>query len=345
MPPLPRLRRPLRSLALTLALGTALIGVVCTSPVGTAHATEDVSPTISRIDGADRYAVAVKASSTGFTSASIVYIASGEKFADALSATSVAGWHNSPLLLTPAASLLPNVAAEVTRLHPTTIVVVGGTASVSDDVLEQLSRAATGATVLRIGGADRFEVSRALLQEPTVGVFHVEGVIVATGATFPDALTASPVATANMGVVLLVNGTENAPTAVETSLIGALRAGGVVIAGGNNSVSASFENELRNHFATNRRAGADRFEVGANINNWGFANGATTAYLASGLTFPDALSGGSLAAHDRAPLYVVQQNCVPSSVLNELDRLKPSRIVLLGGINTLGAGVANLQPC
>ncbi|MCS5734394.1 cell wall-binding repeat-containing protein [Herbiconiux daphne] len=335
--------RPIRMIA-SLAVMVAAFVVIGAGPTSNALAGAPVLPATTRIDGADRYAVAVKASSTGFTSASVIYVASGEKFADALSATSVAGLHNSPLLLTPAASLLPNVAAEVTRLHPTTIVVVGGTASVSDDVLEQLSRAATGATVLRIGGADRFEVSRALVSDPTVGVDHAFGVLVATGATFPDALTASPAAAKLGSPVMLVNGAASASTPAERAII--LRLGRhAEIIGGPNSVSEKFEEDLRRDVFVGRLSGADRFEVGANVNASVFNEGATTAYLASGLTFPDALSGGSLAAHDRAPLYVVQQNCVPGSVLTELDRLKPSRIVLLGGTNTLGAGVANLQPC
>ncbi|WP_291051141.1 cell wall-binding repeat-containing protein [Herbiconiux sp.] len=306
-------------------------------------AAAELLPTPVRLAGTDRYDQAVRAASA-FGSADTVYLASGEKFADALSASAVAGAHGSPLLLTAADTVPPTVLAQIVRLTPRTVVVVGGPLSVSDGVLEAISRQVTGATVVRVDGADRYEVSRALVVDPVVGVPHASELYLASGADFPDALTASPAAVHRHAPVLLVDGGEAAPSAAETELMRALGVRAVTIVGGPRSVGSALEAELRSTMAVSRIAGADRYEVGVAVNRADF-DSASTVYLASAASFPDALSGGPLAALQSAPLYVVPQNCVPAAVLGELARLAPTRIVVLGGPATLGPGVDALRPC
>jgi putative cell wall-binding protein len=278
--------------------------------------------------------------------ADLVYVTSGEKFADALSTAAVAGRHAAPLLLTPRDAVPESVIAELGRLEATTIVVVGGPASVSDAAMEQLSQQVAGATVVRIGGADRYEVSRNLLTEPTFGAIRGTTVFAVTGANFPDALTASPAAVhAGGSPVLLVDGTEHSATDAEVSVLHGLGANDVHLVGGINSLSSELEVNLGNrHFLVTRSEGADRYEAGVNVNRWAF-DSASVVYLASGTSFPDALSGGPRAAMAGAPLYVVQPNCVPASVLGEIVRLQAQEIVILGGPNTLGQGVDALTPC
>ncbi len=304
-------------------------------------------PVPIRLAGADRYEQAVLAAQAAFTTSDTVFVASGEKFPDALSAVSVAAQNDAALLLTPAAALLPTVGDEIAALRPSVVVVVGGPASVSDAVLEQLSRRVRQAIVLRIGGADRFAVSRALIADASVGFGTADEIFVANGGGFADALTASPAAAAGARVhpVLLVDGAEPAPSAEETMVITGLGARSAHLVGGLHSIGAALESSLRTGGLGGRRfAGADRFEVGVLVNQQAFGS-ARVVYLASGLVFPDALSGGALAAHEKAPLYVVPQNCVPQPVLDELVRLAPSTIVVLGGPATLGPGVDALTPC
>jgi putative cell wall-binding protein len=334
-----------------LALAAALITSVqpaLASPLPHAH---KAAVPVMRIHGVDRYDQAVQVSRAK-READLVYLASGEKFADALSASAVAGAHRSPLLLTPRDSIPQGVVDELVRLQAKSIVIVGGPASVSDAVMSTISQSVTGATVTRVGGADRYEVSRNLIQDATVGIPRAELLFVATGATFPDALTASPAAVhagqqppilSSGAPVLLVNGAQTAPSGPESQLLASTGTTTIRIVGGTNSVSASFEASLAG-FDVSRIAGADRFEVGAGINQNTFAS-ASKVYLSSGVAFPDALSGGPLAASKSSPLYVVQTNCVPAAVLGEIGRLGPSSVVILGGPNTLGPGVESLTPC
>ena len=98
------------------------------------------APTVQRMSGADRYATAVSLSKATFGANSVgtVYVASGTSFPDGLSAGPVAGMRGGPLLLVPSGSLPSVVAAELKRLDPTSIVLVGGTGVVSDTVRNQI---------------------------------------------------------------------------------------------------------------------------------------------------------------------------------------------------------------
>ncbi|WP_440708286.1 cell wall-binding repeat-containing protein [Herbiconiux sp. YIM B11900] len=327
-------------LAMLSALVAALLGG---GAVGAQAEPKGVLPTPSRLAGGDRYDQAVRAAAA-FGRADTVYLASGEKFADALSASAVAGAHGSPLLLTSAGSVPAAVLAQLVRLTPRTVVVVGGALSVSDAVLETISRQVAGATVVRVDGADRYEVSRALVTDPEVGVPRASELYLASGADFPDALTASPAAVHRHAPVLLVDGAEAAPSAAETDVFRALGVTAITLVGGPRSLGSALETGLARTMPVTRIGGADRYEVGVAVNRAAFGS-ASTVYLASAASFPDALSGGPLAALQSAPLYVVPPSCVPSAVLAELDRLAPARIVILGGTATLGPGVDALRPC
>ncbi|WP_382306176.1 cell wall-binding repeat-containing protein [Herbiconiux sp. UC225_62] len=302
------------------------------------------TPTTSRIGGADRYAQADALAHASFQTSNIVYVASGEKFTDALSAGSVAGLRSSALLLTPANAMTPGTKAEITRLQPHQIVVVGGPASVAPAVEQGLVKDFPGATVTRIGGADRYDVSRSLLSNPSVGAGHTDWLSVANGGNFPDALSASPAAIARGGAVLLVDGSKTVLSDSEKHVLDGLGADQVSIAGGPASVSAALEHDISTLYPVTRNGGADRFDVAVSINNEVFGT-ADTVYLASGSTFPDALSAAPVAGAGHNPVYLAHTDCVPGAVLQEIVRIQPSKIVVLGGANTLTAAVEALKPC
>ncbi|MEV8214804.1 cell wall-binding repeat-containing protein [Leifsonia sp. NPDC077715] len=88
-----------------------------------------------------------------------------------------------------------------------------------------------------------------------------------------------------------------------------------------------------------RLAGDDRFGTSAAVSAATFAANAPVAYVASGLQFPDALSGSPAAARAHGPVLLVQPGAVPASVQTELKRLHPSKIVVLGGANSVSDAV------
>jgi putative cell wall-binding protein len=314
------------------------VGYSCTIDVREA-------PEVQSIAGTDRYDQAVDVSKLKFTSAKTVYIASGAKFPDALSAGSVAAHHEAPLLLTRADTIPDAVLAEIARLAPDDVVIVGGEASVSKAVHDRID-AQTTASITRIGGADRYAVSRTLVSHPEFG-FGTGGspqVFVATGRTFPDALTSTPAAAATGSPVLLVDGLATSFDVADIAVLEFLGATDVIITGGTASVSAALEEGIAARFDAVRLAGADRYQAGVAVNKGIFA-AAPDLYLASGTAFADALSGGVVAGIEKSPLYVTNSACLTNEVYVEIGRLAPKTVYTLGGPATLGAGVTSLTPC
>ncbi|MGH1550725.1 cell wall-binding repeat-containing protein [Leifsonia poae] len=296
-----------------------------------------------RTYGDDRYATSVAVSQREFPgTAPVVYIASGANYPDALSAGPAAAKRGGPLLLSTPSGLTAPVAAEVKRLKPATVVIVGGPNSISDAVLGQLHSAAPGATVSRAAGSDRFLTSRTVVS----GAFTTaDTVYLAAGANFPDALAAGGAAGAQGAPLLLVDGYASSVDAPTAALLSSLKAKNVELVGGPTVLSAGIATSLtQKGYTVGRLAGSDRYATAEAVNQHAYTH-ATTAILATGFGFPDALSATTLAATTSAPLYLAPGTCVPRGVLADLGRLGVGTVTLIGGPNVLTAGVASLTAC
>jgi putative cell wall-binding protein len=270
----------------------------------------------------------------------VAYVAVGTKFPDALTAGPAAAQQGGPVLLTTTDALPASVAAELARLAPQRIVVVGGPASVSDAVLAALD-AYTAGPVSRIGGPDRYAVAAGISAAtfaPGVPVAYV-----AVGTKFPDALTAGPAAAHGGGPVLLT-GTDSLPASIAAELT-RLAPQRIVVAGGPASVSDAVLVALDAYTSgpVSRIGGPDRYAVAAGISATTFA-GADTVYLANGANFPDALSGGPAAGFTDHPMLLTSTGSLPASIAAEISRLQPTRVIVLGGPASVSeAVIAQLQ--
>jgi len=303
---------------------------------------------VDRLAGANRYATAVEISQEAFpVSAATVYIASGANFPDALAAGPAAAYRNSPLLLVSRTSIPAEVSAEIARLNPGTIYIVGGTSVVSSEVESQL--AATGAVVVRLAGADRYDTGRRIvadvygIQDPasTTGVALV---YIATGRGFADALSAGPAAARVNGAVLLVDGLANSVPAATLALLDQLNPLEIKIAGGTGVVSTGIQAQLAGLYTVTRIAGSDRCSTSAAINADAFDT-APTVLWATGAGFPDALAGVGLAGQVDGPIMLVRPTCAPAAAKSDLWRLDTDQPFLLGGAGPLSAAVENRVSC
>jgi len=304
--------------------------------------TSTAASTADRIGGSDRYATAVAISTQAFTTgADLVFLASGINYPDALSAAPVAAALGAPLLLTNPRALPATVAAELQRLDPAEVIIVGGPTVVSPEV--EAAVRALGPEVRRVFGADRYATSRALVAEfaPPSSTLYI-----ATGRNFPDALAAAAAAGAQGAPVLLVNGLAATLDAPTRQLIAARSVETALIAGGSGVVSSGLEAALDAEVATVQRlAGRDRYETAVAINAHAFSS-ADRAFVATGAGFADALSGAVLAAVESAPLYLSGPTCLPRAVREAMiDTLQVERVTLLGGTGVLGARVVGLEAC
>jgi hypothetical protein len=287
--------------------------------------------TLARIAGSDRIATSVAASQTGFPtthSAAAVVLARSDTFADALAGTPLAVGKHGPLLLTSSASLSTATATEIQRvLAPgATVYVLGGISAVTPAVANAV--AALGHPVVRVSGADRFATA--------VAVASVLGnpntVFEADGTNFPDALSAGSAAAEAGGVVLLTAGSgQSGPTA---GYLAAHPSAKRYAIGG----PAAHADPLAKAFA-----GSDRFATSVLVAQAFFPTPAAIG-LASGLAFPDALSGGSVAAMNHGPVVLVPSSgALPSSVASYLATAQSSAASawLFGGTSSVGADIFN----
>jgi len=337
-----------------ILLNVGVIGLIGVTGTSVAQATESLNvhaqaPSIERIAGHDRYDESVLISQRIAPSNSrIVYLASGEGFADALSGSALAAQHHAPLLLTTSISVPDVVAAEVSRLAPTEIVVLGGERAISSTVIDRLRSLRPGASISRIGGADRYEVSRNAIADSRYGsTIHTQDVYMVNGQNFPDALSASPAAASISSPVLLVDGSAISLTEIETTFI----AGGitnVTIFGGRSAFSEGLQQNVSTYIdSVTRIDGEDRYKVSAHVASTLFSSRAPvkTVYIASGANFPDGLTGGVLAGIAHAPIFLSNGTCIDPEVSAQIALLHAENVVLLGGVTALSNEVAALRVC
>lgn len=232
----------------------------------------------------------------------------------------------------------------VSELAPSNIIVVGGSAVVPDSVVRKIQSASPDATVTRLAGKDRYETGAAITNHVFKGAKSVDEVFVATGADYPDALSASAAAGGKKVPVILVDGTRNSLRAADTALLNRLKPKTVHIAGGTGVVSTGIEKQLDSKYAAQRLSGPDRYTTSAAINDAMFTE-APSMYWATGTDFADALSGAVLAGVRQAPLFVVQPTCVPTPTYEMITSKGTTRIGLIGGSGALDHRVANLLEC
>lgn len=196
----------------------------------TVEALGGYASSVERVAGADRYATAAAISSATFSSSpDTVYIADGTNHADALAGSAAAGATSSPVLLVRPGGVPSATAKELARLSPRRIVVLGGPASVSEEVLQNL-RGYAG-EVTRVHGDDRYATAAAL----SAATFRsASAAYLAAGEDFPDALSGAAAAAAAGGPVLLVRKT--CPPSEVTQELDRLSPGRTVVVGGPGSV-------------------------------------------------------------------------------------------------------------
>lgn len=92
---------------------------------------------------------------------------------------------------------------------------------------------------------------------------------------------------------------------------------------------------------TTRVAGGDRYETAVKISQRQFPGTSSVVYLVTGEKFPDALAAGVAAVRDNAPVLLSYSSTLPPATREELVRLQPERIVVVGGPAAINAAVEN----
>lgn len=299
------------------------------------------TPATSRVQGADRWTTSAAVSKAAYPTPGVpvVYIASGVSFPDAIAASAAAAAQKGPLLLTAGGALPGPILDEVKRLKPQKIVVVGGTAVIADPVLATL--AGVQPNTVRISGGDRFGTAQALA---AYAFPAATGAYFASGLNFPDALSAASAAGTSGRPMILITG-YGAADAGTAAYVAAAKITSATVVGGVNAVASAFDTSLqRSGVAVTRIGGADRWETSHLVNAKAFPTSGTV-YIASGIDFPDALSGSTLAGAGKAPLFVSPGGCLPRQIGNDIVTMRATKVVLIGGTAALSPDIDAFRPC
>jgi putative cell wall-binding protein len=292
---------------------------------------------VVRYAGADRYATAAAVSAASFApGVPVAYVATGANFPDALAGGAAAGFKGGPVLLVSATGVPGSTAAELERLQPAEIVVLGGSSVVSGATFDAL--AAYAPEVRRLAGANRYETAAAISADTFAQGVPVA--YVATGANFPDALAGTPVA-GSLGGPMLLTATNELPGAIAAEL-DRLNPARIVILGATGAVSSGVASQLAAYTSgsVTRLSGADRYATAVAVSRASFAS-ADTVFVATGANFPDALAGGPVAAMQDVPLLLVPATTLPNVVRQELLRLGPSKVVVLGSTGVVSNAIVS----
>lgn len=195
--------------------------------------------------------------------------------------------------------------------------------------------ATTAVTTGRLAGSDRYKTAVAVSKANFVA--PQQTVVVASGQSFPDALGAGPMGAFLNAPLLLVPTSGTLPASVAAEL-DRLQTQDIIVVGGPAAVSNSMVAQLAKHKAgyIDTVDGLNRYDTAAQTSD-GFQPPVTAVpvYLASGTTFPDALGGGAAAAIAGGTLLLTTPTKLPSETVTALKRIKPTKVVVLGGTGAI----------
>jgi putative cell wall-binding protein len=234
------------------------------------------------------------------------------------------------------------------------IAAVGAVAAVVGAVAPSaVARAAVttsaGAPITRFSGDTRY----ATAAEIATTAFTTAGtVVIASGASFADALSGNYLAGNIGGPILLTDPTTLSPEAI--AALGTLQARAVLLLGGRSAVSDNVATAIASLTSTSpaggkitvtRVAGTSRYDTDKAVVEMPPASyvakigGKTTALLASGVTFPDALAAGALAFGAALPILLTDPSTLSPQAAAAIHDLNVQQVLILGGAAAVSTAV------
>ncbi|MCL4078718.1 cell wall-binding repeat-containing protein [Coriobacteriia bacterium Es71-Z0120] len=316
--------------------------------IGEAPASRDFRARGTRLSGDDRYETAVQVSREAFPScATTVVVATGEGFADAVAAAPLAASLRAPLLLVRSNRLDDVVAAEIRRLGARYAIIVGGPGAVSEDVARAVRAQLTKERgVERVAGDDRYGTSAAVARHMTAVRGAPRGLMLATGANFPDALAGGVLAARKNMPVLLTRPSE-IPTSV-AEVVAETAPEELVVLGEETAVSGAVVAhalELAPGAASTRLGGATRYDTAAAVVEHALARGITMErfVVCTGEDFPDALTASVLAARRNSAVIFTRRYELPGPSATIVREHRRDVLVwnVVGGTGAVGTSVSS----
>jgi len=192
----------------------------------------------------------------------------------------------------------------------------------------------------RLAGSDRYATA---LRVSQVTFEHADTVVIASGADYPDAVSASALAGVYDAPVLLTDPRRlSAGVGAEISRLGATRA---IIVGGTSAVSGDVGAALDalSGVSVERVAGADRYATAAEVARRVVADdpGAYSgeAFVVRGDDFADALGVSPIAHAQHTPVLLTRSGSLPAATKSALIGIGANNVHVVGGVSAVSPSV------
>jgi putative cell wall-binding protein len=241
----------------------------------------------------------------------------------------------------------PRHLARVAALAATALLATTGVAAA--DIPDDSALPDDAVAAQRYAGGDRYATAaRTALEAFPDGA---DVAIIARGDTFPDGLAASYLAGVEDAPILLTQ--SNRLPLITQDAFGPLGIQRVVIVGGTGAISQGVEDRLVEEFGeggVDRIGGGDRFQTAAFLFNQTGAIGQlddvsgdstrrlSTAVVASGRNFPDALAAGPMAHAAGLPILLTERGSLPAITRFALES-GVEQVLVAGGSATVSSSV------
>jgi len=298
---------------------------------------------ITRLGAESRYATSSQVATSNWRNSDNVVLVSGEGYADAVSASVLAKTLDAPILLTGASNLSIDTKSALDTLKPKNIYVVGGDASISQSIRDELKKSYD---LVELSGKNRYETNIAVANElvKNNGI-KADNVIVVSGEGFSDALSAAPIA-AVKGEILLLAASSIESIRPVADFIKSNKPN-VTVIGTKNVINNDTYTELQSssridggssRFDTNLRI-LDAYKSDLKNDKLYFAN-------ASGNGYADALVASVLAGKYSAPLVLIDSENSPDTAkaieyINNVVHRDKTDINAVGGTSVIPSSIIN----
>lgn len=278
-----------------------------------------LEPDFDRISGKDRIHTAIEIARQAFpTGADTVIIARADSFPDALAGAPLAYKYQAPILLTFPEQISAEAYQLIQDLAPRRIYILGGSGAVSAAVEKQLHKLAY---VTRIAGPNRYSTAAAVAD-----LLGTRGqAVVVNGLNFPDAIAAASHA-ALQGKPILLTPSQSLGQETEDALR-KLSVTDTEVIGGAGVIANNVLTQLQ---CPDRLSGSDRYATSAEVIRANKPDG-RIIYLATGMNFPDALTGGILAAANSSNILLIPSAGPTRAQRAVLETLSDKKVIALGG--------------
>jgi len=273
-----------------------------------------------RIAGGNRYETAYHIAKINDPNPETIIIVRGDdvdgvpQVVDGLAASGLAGVKNAQILLVTQNSIPGSTKDAIVELKPKNAIVVGGTATISDAVAEDLK--ILGLNVTRVSGSNRYATAAEVAL--AMGTAKDRTALIVDGHAYVDSLVAGPLS--HQGYpILMVNNTQGQVPKETRKAIKDLKIESLILIGGEGVISKDIEEKLDQLEGVNVKArygGKNRVSTSLLLGAHENYQDIKEVSIVNGLRYVDAVAASTLGS---PVIYFTEQNGITEGIEDYLD--------------------------